>query len=202
MKIKGLLLTGIFYLLSFSAMAQESSFQIGKNDTIKVAVANIDGELMPWIALNYVFVTEKRVFKTPQDLANYRRLRYNVLKVLPYARFAGQRYRQLERDLAVESNKRQQKILIKNCEKEIKDLFNKEVKNLTITQGTILIKLIDRETGNSSYKLVKDTKGGFSAFVFQSAAKIFGHDLKSRYDVDEDREIENIIQTSGYYTYQ
>ncbi|RZL05158.1 MAG: DUF4294 domain-containing protein, partial [Pedobacter sp.] len=49
---------------------------------------------------------------------------------------------------------------------------------------------------------VKDTKGGFSAFVFQSAAKIFGHDLKSRYDVDEDREIENIIQTSGYYSYQ
>lgn len=202
MKIIGLLLTGIFSLLSFSAMAQAQPFVTGKNDTIKVAVANIDGELMPWIALDYVFVTAKRIFKTPQDLANYRRLRYNVLKVLPHARFAGQRYRQLERDLAVEGNKRKQKVLIRNCEKEIKDLFNKEIKNLTISQGTILIKLIDRETGNSSFELLKDTKGGFSAFVFQSAARIFGHDLKSRYDIHEDREIENIIQTAGYYSYQ
>ena len=63
-------------------------------------------------------------------------------------------------------------------EGEIKNMFNREVKNLTITQGGILIKLIDRETGNSSYDLLKDMKGGITAFFYQSIARIFGNNLK------------------------
>lgn len=183
-------------------MAQDAIFKTGKNDTIKVAITNINGEVLPWIVLNQVNVIDKRTFKTAQDMADYRRLRYNVLKVLPYARFAGQRYRQLERDLALNTNKREQKRLVKECEKEIKDLFNKEIKNMTISQGEILIKLIDRETGNSSFNLLKDTKGGVSAFFLQSVARVFGHDLKSKYDPQLDRDIESIIQTAGYYSYQ
>jgi hypothetical protein len=108
----------------------------------------------------------------------------------------------LERDLATTSDKRKQKEYVKSCDKEIKDLFNREVKNLTISQGEILIKLIDRETGNSSYELVQDLKGNVSAFVMQSVAKLFGHDLKSKYDVDQDRDIEAIIRSTGYYNYQ
>jgi hypothetical protein len=82
---------------------------------------------------------------------------------------------------------------------EIKDLFNKEIKNLTITQGEVLIKLINRETGNTSYAMVKELKGGFNAFVIQSVAQIFGHDLKETYDPEEQRDIESILQqTAGY----
>jgi len=202
MKIKGFLVVVIFFAVSFSLQAQHLGFTTGKNDTLKVAVTNIDGVWMPWIVLNQVSVIDKRKFKNQQAYDSYRRLKYNVLKVLPYARYAGDRYRKLERDLALESNKRKQKILIKDCEQEIRDLFNKEIKDLTISQGSILIKLIDRETGNSSYKLLKDTKGGVTAFFMQSLARVFGHDLKTQYDVEEDREIENIIRTSGNYSYQ
>jgi predicted extracellular nuclease len=174
----------------------------GSKDTLKVATTNYNGEIIPWVVIGEVTVIDRRTFKSKEEFDKYRRLRYNVLKVLPYARFAGQRYRQLEKDLALTSDKRKQKQLIKSCDKEIKDLFNDKIKNLTISQGEILIKLVDRETGNSSYDLVKDLKGNVSAFVVQSVAKIFGHDLRSKYDVDQEMDIEGIIHSVGYYSYQ
>jgi hypothetical protein len=171
---------------------------LGKNDTIKTYLTLDSGKLIPWIVTPDIKITDTRIFKSQADLDQYRRLRYNVLKVLPYARFAGQRYGKLQRDLAVTADKHQQKILINNCETEIKDLFNKEIKNLTISQGEILIKLIDRETGNTSYAMVKDLKGGFKAFVYQSVARIFGHDLKETYDPDQQKDIEAILAQAGY----
>lgn len=201
MKMKASILI-CFLILTFGmANAQDKFVSAGTNDTIKVSAIYYEGTLMPWIVLNEVIVFAKRSFKSKQDYDNYRRLRYNVLKVLPYARYAGQRYRNLERDLALTADKRKQKALVKGCEKEIKDLFNREVKNLTISQGEILIKLIDRETGNSSYSLVKDMKGGISAFLFQSVARVFGHDLKDKYDPDMEQDIESIIRSTGYYSY-
>jgi hypothetical protein len=114
--------------------------------------------------------------------------------VLPYAIYAQKRYEQLDRDLALTNSRREEKRLIKECEQEIKDKITSEVKNLSVSQGKILIKLIERQTGNTSYELVKDMKGGISAFVYQGVAKIFGHNLKSTYDPTEDYEIENIIR--------
>jgi len=202
MKMKALIFIGSLMLFCGLANAQDQYVSAVSNDTIKVSAINYNGTLMPWIVLNEVTVRAKRTFKSQEDYDNYRRLRYNVLKVLPYARYAGQRYRNLERDLALTADERKQKVLVKGCEKEIKDLFNKEVKNLTISQGEILIKLIDRETGNSSYSLVKDMKGGISAFLFQSVARVFGHDLKDKYDPDREHDIESIIRSTGYYSYQ
>lgn len=202
MKIKGTFIFCVFMMICALVKAQGTYVKADTNDTIRVGAINVDGVLMPWIVLKEVNVVAKRTFKSRADYDRYRRLRYNVLKVLPYARFAGQRYRQLERDLALTANKREQKHLVKKCDKEIKELFNREVKNLTISQGEILIKLVDRETGNSSYDLVKDLKGGVSAFVMQSVARVFGHNLKNKYDVDEEHDIEAIIHSAGYYSYQ
>ena len=81
-------------------------------------------------------------------------------------------------------------------------MFKKEVENLTISQGEILIKLINRETDVTTYGLVKDLKGGFNAFLLQSAARIFGHNLKETYDKDEQRDIEQILQEAGYDSYR
>ncbi|GAA4805780.1 hypothetical protein GCM10023231_38690 [Olivibacter ginsenosidimutans] len=159
-----------------------------------MSTTRINGERVPWILLREVVITDRRIFKTPEDRARYYRLKYNVLKVLPYARFAENRYDKLQRDLAVTPKKKDQKRLVKDCEKEIKNMFNREIKNMSITQGEILIKLIDRQTGNSSYDLVKELRGGVSAFFYQSVAKLFGHNLKRTYDPDEDREIETIIR--------
>ena len=171
---------------------------LGKNDTVKTYLTKLDGELVPWIVLPEVRIVDTRIFASAQDRANFYRLRYNVIKVLPYARFAARRYAQLQRDLALTGDKKQQKQLVKACEKEIKDLFNKEIKNLTISQGEVLIKLVSRETGVTSYGLAKELKGGFNAFLFQSVASIFGHNLKQTYDPEEQRDIEAILQSVGY----
>jgi len=174
--------------LSQGLMPPQSSQQ-------RVPTTLVDGIRVPWVLIPEVEVTRKRVFRSPEDMARYLRLRYNVLKVLPYAKYAQRRYEQLYRDLALTGNKREQKRLVKACEKEIKDMFNKEVKNLTISQGEILIKLIDRQTGNSSYEVVKELRGGITAFFYQSVARVFGHNLKNTYNAEEDFEIENIIRS-------
>jgi hypothetical protein len=171
---------------------------LGKNDTVKVYLTKLDGQLVPWIVTPEVRIVDSRIFASEQDRLNYRRLRYNVMKVLPYARFAGDRYRQLQRDLALTGDKKKQKELMKACENDVKTLFNKEIKNLTISQGEVLIKLVSRETGATSYALAKELKGGFNAFLFQSVAKIFGHDLKETYDPAEQRDIETILLEAGY----
>ena len=171
----------------------------------RAAVAAVEGsKRMPMRYIPEVTVTRKRIFRSPEEKARYLRLRYNVMKVLPYAKYAQQKYEQLYRELAVTSNRRDQRRLVKTYEKEIKDMFNREVKKLTISQGEILIKLIDRQTGNSSYEVLKDLRGGFTAFFYQSIARVFGHNLKNTYSAEEDFEIENIIRSierNPYYGY-
>ena len=191
----------LFCSLSVLLLAQTPTpapLKLGKNDTIKTYLTLDSGRLEPWYVLHEVIISDTRIFKSQADQDNYKRLRYNVLKVLPYARFAGERYRQLQRDLALTGDKKKQKQLIAACENQIKDLFNREIKEMTISQGEVLIKLIDRETGNTSFTMVKDLKGGFTAFVLQSAAKLFGHDLKETYDPEEQKDIEAILHQAGY----
>ena len=72
--------------------------------------------------------------------------------------------------------------------------FEKDVRHLTVTQGIILVKLIDRETGRTSYQVIKELKGGFTAFFWQGIARIFGNNLKTEYDpADQDKVMEDIV---------
>jgi hypothetical protein len=203
MKKLGLLIIFLVVLMSKFSLAQYKNDPTikGLHDTIRVLTTNIDNELIPWVIIPEIIITDTRIFKSPEEKAKFNRLRYNVLKVLPYAMFAKRRYAELQAQLNLVSSRKEKKILIKAFESEIKAMFNREIKNLTITQGGILIKLIDRETGTSSYDLLKDMKGGFTAFFYQSVARIFGNNLKNTYDPQEDRDIEAIIQSSGYYSY-
>lgn len=175
--------------------------KLGKNDTIKTYMTVLDGELVPWVVTPEVRIIDTRIFASEADRQAYYRLRYNVMKVLPYARFASQRYAQLQRDLATTGDKGKQKEMIKVCEAQIKELFNREIKNLTINQGEVLIKLVSRETGTTSFAMAKDLKGGFHAFMFQSVARIFGHNLKESYDPSTERDIETILHDAGYTSY-
>ncbi|ACU03424.1 MULTISPECIES: DUF4294 domain-containing protein [Pedobacter] len=199
-----LFILSIVIISGASAKAQVSTVPVkmpvlGKNDTIRVASTNDNGEMIPWIPLNEVEIFAMRLFKSPADRAAFNRLRYNVMKVMPYALFAKRRYEQLERDLALTTEKKEQKKLVKQCDKEIKEMFNREIKELTITQGQILTKLIDRELGRTTYDIIKETKGGVTAFLYQSVARVVGHNLKSTYSPQEDRDIESIIVSSGFY---
>ncbi|TDQ06877.1 DUF4294 domain-containing protein [Pedobacter metabolipauper] len=204
MKFYRLIILLIVIIGASSAKAQVNGVSVkmpvlGKNDTIRVAGTNDNGEMIPWIALREVVIYGYRVFKSPAERLAYDRLRYNVMKVMPYALYAKRRYEQLEQELASTTDKKAQKKFVKQCDKEIKDMFNREIKELTITQGQILTKLIDRELGRTTYDIVKETKGGITAFLYQSVARVVGHNLKSKYDPQQERDIESIITSSGFY---
>jgi hypothetical protein len=204
MKKYHLFILFIVMIASTAVKAQETTAppiwpEKGKNDTIRVAATNDNGYMIPWIGLQEVVIYGKRIWKSAEEQAAYNRLRYNVLKVMPYALYAKKRYEKLEQDLATVADKKIQKKLVKECDSEIKNMFNTEIKELTITQGQILTKLIDREVGRTTYDIVKQTKGGFAAFSYQLIARVVGHNLKTTYSATEDRDIESIIINSGYY---
>ena len=206
MKFLSLSFLSILFLFCNNLLAQEEILlpnEVKGQSVLLPTTLLEDGDRVPWVLLPNVNVYGNRRFSSKEDRIRYNRLKYNVLKVLPYARLAQQKYDQLHRDLALTNNKKEQRLLVKNCEKDIKNIFNKEIKNMTVSQGKILLKLIDRETGNSSYEVVKELRGGVSAFFYQSLARVFGHNLKNEYNLQEDREIENIIRMHegipGYY---
>ena len=139
------------------------------------------------------YIIEKHKFKNSRDEKRYWRLVRNVKKVLPYARLAGNKYKQLNEQL-VNKTEGEKKFLMKKVEREIKKDFSKDIKNMTYTQGTILLKLIDRETSITAYDLVKELRGSFSAMFWQSVSLMFDNNLKAEYDpIGDEQEIEGII---------
>ena len=171
------------------------------------------GKLVPAVIIGndtvprvYLKTVKIRVFvpknRTRSQRKAFRRLKYNVVKVYPYAKLAGEKLRYYEAKLEVLDSERKKKKIMQNVERDLKEVFGPELKKLTRTQGRILLKLIDRETGNSSYELVKEMRGGFSAAMWQTFAKMFGSNLKVRYEPQgQDRTIEYIctqIETGRY----
>ena len=134
------------------------------------------------------------VFDKPVDMRKYAKLIRNVKLVYPIAMVAGEKLRQLEIELLAIEGDRNQSKHIKKLEQDLKDEYMPIIRKMSFSQGKILIKLIDRETNQSSYSLIKDFRGGFSAFCWQGIAKVFGADLKDNYDKnEEDKAIEQII---------
>jgi hypothetical protein len=176
-------------LAGFDVCAQQSP---GKN-THKAVV--LEGDTIPYIELPTIKYFAPRVFANRYEEARYGRLVRNVKKVYPYARLAGikfNEYNELLNKIESESQKRK---ITKEIEQQIKAEFEGELKRLTFTQGHILIKLIDRETQHSSYDVLKDFRGTLTAVFWQSFGRIFGYNLKTKYDPEgEDRLIEEIVR--------
>lgn len=154
----------------------------------------VDGDTILVQSLRTVHVYEPRTFSSKKEKRRYSKLKRDVLKVYPYAKLAGERLRDYESRMDAMKNEREKKKFLKQVEQDLQDEFGDELTDLTITQGTILLTLVDRETGDTSYELVKQLRGAFSAFFWQSLARLFGHNLKYGYDADGDQEmIEDII---------
>jgi len=154
----------------------------------------INGDTVPFIPLREVIILPPREFKNKREEIRYTRLVRNLKKVLPYARIANNRLVFIENEIVKIEDPNQQKRFIKQQEQLLKDEFKDEITSLTITQGRLLIKLIDRETGRTSYDIIKELRGSFSAFLYQGIARIFGENLKDTYDAyGEDQLIEEIL---------
>ncbi len=160
-----------------------------------VTRAVVEGsDTLPIIELPEVSVYERKDFDYLYLKRRYRRMIRNIKKAYPYARIVGMELKELDDHLATLDSEKEQKAYINHTEKEIMDQFEKEVKKLTVTQGIILVKLIDRETGRTSYQVIKELKGGFTAFFWQGIARIFGNNLKTKYDPDDqDKIMEDIV---------
>jgi len=187
----------LFFLTCFiTVFSSFAHAQTDKNDTIMVRGVIIDGDTIPYQYISVINIYAERKFKNKRAFEKYSKLRRDVLKVWPYAKITEKKFNELAVQLGMTNDERVKKALVNKTEKEIKARFEGELKNLTITQGRILIKLIDRQTGNTSYVVLEELKGNLSAFFWQSLARLFGHNLKAHYDPNgEDAEIEKIIKT-------
>jgi hypothetical protein len=155
-----------------------------------------DGDTIISIRLAEVEIISRRIFTSRREEERFRRLVYNVRRVYPYAKLAGITYRHYDSILNLETNEARRSRLMREAEREIKKEFEGELRSLTVTQGKILVLLLDRETSHSAFNLVRDLRNMFQAYLYQGVGRLFGYNLRIKYDPNgAHREIESIVQS-------
>src|SRR5689334_5045393 len=188
----------LLLLFSFSSKAQSDpkASKWGPNDTLIVPAIIYEGESLPYKEMEMVWVSNLPADKLAKFIEEWTRLRNAVYVTYPYARIAGSTINDMNGHLAGENSKRKRKEYIKSREKELRAQFTQPMENLSVYQGKILMKLINRQTGNNCYDIIKDYKGGLNARFYQTVAFFVGGNLKQKWDLTDkdDRAIENIVK--------
>ncbi len=168
---------------------------VGLAQTPIVAGYTIErGDTVYHFAVPTVVIFPRPKYKNEKAKQEYRRLVYNFKQVYPYALKAKLRLQQIDSTMLTMKNEKQRKAYLKEQEKILFKEFEAPLKKLTYSQGRLLMRLIDREAGQTSYYLVKNLKGSITAFFWQGVAKLFGADLKKPYDkYGEDKPIEELV---------
>ncbi len=185
-----------FGLVGYLAQGQSNESKWGPNDTIIVSAIIYNGESMPFKELEMVYVSNLSPEKLAKYIEAYNRLRNAVYVTYPYARTAGATMNNVNAHLEKVS-KGERKKYIKSREKELKEQFADPLSNLSVYQGKVLMKLINRQTGNNCYNIIREYRGGFNARLYQTVAFFFGSSLKQDYDMVHDatdRQIESIVK--------
>jgi uncharacterized protein DUF4294 len=168
--------------------------QLGPNDTIPVPAQVIDREYVPAQTLEWVWVQVPYPKHLLAKREAWTRLRNAVYVTYPYARRAGDIMNDINAKIA-QMPEGEKKKYIHSREKELKKQFADPLSNLSVYQGKVLMKLINRQTGNNCYNIIKEYKGGFTARCWQTVAFVFGSNLKQPYNANGDEsEIERIVQ--------
>lgn len=175
--------------LSFS---QNSTLK--KPEVIVVKAVIEDGDTLPCITLKTINVIDFMGNISAKERRRRTRLINNIIKVYPYARMAAERLEEYDRMLASIPTQEGRSKAMKKVEKSIVKEFTPTIEELTFSQGIILLKLVDRETGKTTYKIVNELRGKMRAFFYQSIARLWHYNLKDRYDPKgRDKEIESIV---------
>jgi integrase len=178
------------------------SLPAGVNDSLsgrEYLIQNVErnGVVMPEIDIKEVTIVARPTKESARkrDYRKYERLIYNLKKVYPYAAMVRRKLDEVNNELSHIKSEKEKKEYIKDFEKNIFKEYEGDMRQMTISQGKLLIKLIDRETQNTSYDLIRDYRGKFTAAFWQGIAKIFGTNLKEQYDpFGEDALIEVLLQ--------
>jgi hypothetical protein len=181
--------------LSSKAQVEPPLPVLGPNDTIPVPAIVHNAEYIPGGMLEWVWVQApypKHLLKKRQE---WTRLRNAIYVTYPYARKAGIIMNEINAKTAGMKNEKERKKYIKSREKELKKEFADPLSELSVYQGKVLMKLINRQTGNNCYDIIKEYKGGFTARFWQTVAFFFNSNLKQPYDPNgTEKEMEAIVQ--------
>ncbi len=196
-----LYISSILLLLvaSMGARAQNSVY-----DTIRLGAVMENGQVYPMILLDEYTKVEK--YLDPAEKLRRDRLRNDIFTVYPYAITAAAVFKGINDNLEKMDGRHDRKKYLKSIDHSLDQTFKTPLKSLSIDQGHILIKLINRQTGQNCYSIVKELKGGFSAVVWQGVGVLFNNNLNKDYDPEgSDKEIEDMVkdmEASSAYRYQ
>ena len=190
----GLFLFGLILVKPGYAQRPADGAQYGRNDTLLVPMIVYQGDTIPSRTLAMVWVTSPISRAMRKRLEEWTRLRNAVYVTYPNARRAGLILNDMNHILATMNAAFEKSSYIKSREKELKKEFTDPLEKLSVYQGKVLMKLINRQTGNNCYNIIKEYKGSFSARFWQTVAFFFGSNLKQPYDaLGDDQQMESIV---------
>jgi hypothetical protein len=169
----------------------------GPNDSILVPAIWYKNEVLSYQENEAVWISNLSPDQLKKIKESWNRLRNAVYVTYPYAKVAGATINEINTRLAGVRSKKDRKQFIKDREKELRNQFTDPLTNLSVYQGKVLMKLINRQTGNNCYEIVKEFKGSINARLYQTIAFFFGGNLKQDWDIAQnrtDRDIENIVR--------
>lgn len=178
--------------------------QHGIYDTVKVyAFITPQGDTIPMSYLPGVQVNGKMTKYWKNYWADWTRLRNAVYVTYPYAIAASRIMNDINSKLIGISDKKERKKIIKSREKDLKKEFGDKLTQLSVYQGKVLMKLINRQTGNNCFEIIDEYKGSFTAAAYQTIALLFGSNLKQSYepqgkDVDMEKIVADVQKMYGY----
>jgi Domain of unknown function (DUF4294) len=197
MHLKSLVKITLLMLSGFLGLENKSIAQSnhGINDTILTQAVIYNGDTIEAKTLENLFLYSRLSEAQMNDKAKYNRLRNAVYVTYPFARRAGIIMNDINDKLLSIKKNDDRKSYIRSREKELKKEFTNPLTNLSVYQGKVLMKLINRETGNNCYEIIKEYKGGFNARIYQTVAFFFNSNLKQSYNaVKEDALIEKFVR--------
>jgi len=187
----------ILRIYIFLSILFSCNFLSGQDDPIQGVVTRatiIDGDTVAVLWIPEVHILGPKIFRNRSEALSWSKLVKNVKKVYPYSKLAAVKMKEYNEILRPIESKRERRRIIKKLENELFAGFEDEIKKLTYSQGKILIKLIDRETGNPTFDIIKEYRGSIMAGFWQTLGRVFGYNLKEGYDPNgKDIEIETIV---------
>lgn len=184
------LLVALMYCLAAALYAQNQ-------DSLLLAPAY--GDSIPVFTLHELSIedypltnAERRTYY--RQMTSQERLAHNVRMLYPIACDAAYTVKKIDQDLTAMGRRHDQKLYIQRLEKELFKKHEARLRQMSINQGRILIKLIDRQAGNTAYQLIRDYKSGTTAVFWQLIARMFGSSLKYQYNPENEVEIERLVQ--------
>ena len=142
----------------------------------------------------HIYILPIRKYARKPDMRRYQRLIRQVKKCYPLAKQARIEMEKMERQLLAVKDKKEQEKLAKQLQKQLIKQYTPVILKMTISEGKVLLKLIDRETEYTAFQIIKDFRGGFVAGFWQMFAKMFGNNLKLEYEPEtKDKVLEQIV---------